>query len=260
MPGIYDTPAMDQRAAKGFVSAEDYESYRPSYPAETVAFIRREARLDERSTVVDLAAGTGLMTRLLRPVGRLIAVEPIPQMRAVLARQVPEAEVLAGYADDMPLETACADAVVTAQAFHWFPTAAALREVARVLRPEGAMAIVWNRKDRSDPFMQRWHDRLAPYRKDSPDHETIPWRDAFADPGAPLEIVAEDHTHWEETVTLGHLKGRVLSVSYVALLDRHGRETVMRLMEEVAGSTDDETPVTLKHVTEAYVARHRPGT
>jgi SAM-dependent methyltransferase len=246
---------IDQRAAKGFTGAAHYDQYRPSYPPETISFIRREAHLGQRSTVVDLAAGTGLMTRLLYPVGRLIAVEPLAEMRAVLAAQVPEAEVLAGYADNIPLETGVADAVVTAQAFHWFPTAAAVKEIARVLKPKGALALVWSKRDRGDPLMRAIHECLEPYRNDSPDFENTPWREPFEAPDAPLKLVARHHMSWEESLTLGHLKGRVLSISFIALLDEAERARVVEQLEELAGSVDDDTPVLLKYFTETLMAR-----
>jgi SAM-dependent methyltransferase len=247
---------MDQRAAKGFTGAEQYDAYRPGYPVETTMFIRREAHLGHRSTVLDLAAGTGLMTRLLWPVGRLIAVEPLAEMRAVLAREVPEAEVLAGVADSIPLEAGTVDAVVVAQAFHWFATAETVREIARVLKPKGTLALVWNKRDLQDPLMRAIHDCLDPYRKDSPDFENTPWREPFEAPDAPLRLVARQHVSWEETITLEHLKGRICSISYIALLDDPGRQQVVQTLAELTGSKDDEAPVTLKYFTETLLARH----
>ena len=247
---------MDQRAAKGFVGAEHYDAYRPGYPAETTMFIRREAHLGHRSTVLDLAAGTGLMTRSLWPVGRLIAVEPLAEMRAVLTKQVPEAEVLAGFADNIPLEAGTVDAVVVAQAFHWFANEAAVREIARVLKPKGVLALVWNKRDLQDPLMRAIHDCLDPYRNNSPEFENTPWREPFEAPDAPLRLVARQHVSWEDTITLEHLKGRICSISYIAVLDDPAREQVVQALAELTGSDDDEMPVTLRYFTETLLARH----
>jgi len=148
---------IDNRAARGFRAAEHYDAYRPGYPSAVIAFIRETARLDQRSTVVDLGAGTGLMTRLLGPVGRLIAVEPVPEMREALRVRVPEAEVMEGTAERMPLPSAMADAVVVAQAFHWFANAQAVLEIGRVLKPGGVLVLVWNVRDPDDHFMERPH-------------------------------------------------------------------------------------------------------
>ena len=108
------------------------------------------------------------MTRLLPPVGRLIAVEPLPEMRQVLAARVPEAEVIAGTAEHTGLPRAVADAVVVAQAFHWFANPDAVREIARILKPEGVLALVWNVRDSSDAFMEKLYAVLAPHRQNSP--------------------------------------------------------------------------------------------
>jgi SAM-dependent methyltransferase len=173
----------------------------------------------------------------------------------VLAKQVPEADVIAGYADNLPLETGTIDLVVTAQAFHWFPTQAAVAEIARVLKPKGTLALVWSKRDRSDPLMAAIHDCLEPYRNDSPDYENTDWRAPFEASDAPLRLVARQHISWEDPVTLGHLKGRIRSISFIALLDEQERARVMTRLEELAGSDDDETPLLLKYFTETVLAR-----
>jgi SAM-dependent methyltransferase len=103
------------------------------------------AALAPAATVVDLGAGTGKLTRLLAErFARVVAVEPAPAMRAVLARLCPTAEVLAGADDDVPLPDASVDAVFAAQSFHWFDDA---DEIARVLRPRGLLVAMFNGPD-----------------------------------------------------------------------------------------------------------------
>ena len=248
--------AIDKRAVKGFAAAaENYAAYRPGYPSAAVAFIRRQAGLDESSTVLDLAAGTGLMTRLLFPVARLVAVEPVAEMRAALPLCAPGAEVLDGTAEDIPLPSGSADAVVVAQAFHWFADAEAVREIARVLKPRGALLIAWNVKDPRDPLMTGIDAILAPYRSTSPGYSSTPWRDVFYEADSPLRLVAHETFPFEEPVTLGQLKGRVLSTSYVALLDTGLQAEVMRRLDRLVGSEDNSTPVCMRYQTEVFVAR-----
>jgi SAM-dependent methyltransferase len=125
--------------------ADAYEQGRPRYPEEALGRLAAELGLDGDSTVIDLAAGTGKLTRDLSPLfGRVIAVEPLDEMRARLDEAVPDAEALAGSADAMPLPDAAADAVFVAQAFHWFATHPALAEIARVIRPGGGLALLFN--------------------------------------------------------------------------------------------------------------------
>src|SRR5439155_1540223 len=104
-----------------------------------------ELGLGTDSTVLDLGAGTGKLTRALVPrFARVIAVEPDGAMRSVLEEVVPGAEALFGSAGAIPLEAESVDAVFTAEAFHWFASDETVAEIARLLRPGGGLAIFWN--------------------------------------------------------------------------------------------------------------------
>ena len=120
---------------------EDYERGRPGWPPEVVDI----PDLPATSTVLELGAGTGKLTRLLTPAfGRVVAVEPANAMRHLLATICPEVEALSGTAHKIPLEDASVDAVFAAEAFHWFDDERALTEIARILRPRGALVLMWN--------------------------------------------------------------------------------------------------------------------
>jgi len=142
-------------AAAGFgAGAQDYERGRPSYPDDLVVWMAERLRIGAGSRVVDLAAGTGKLTRLLVPTGAdLVAVEPVAAMREQLAAVVPGVPALDGTAESIPLAPASVDAVTVAQAFHWFDADAALAEIARVLRPGGALGLVWNERDVREPWV-----------------------------------------------------------------------------------------------------------
>ncbi len=101
--------------------------------------------LDRDATVLDLGAGTGKLTQVLAArYARVIAVEPLDELRELLETRVPEADVRAGAAEEIPLEDASVDAVFAGQAFHWFANDTAVGEIARVLRPGGVLALLWN--------------------------------------------------------------------------------------------------------------------
>ena len=104
--------------------------------------------------MLDLAAGTGKLTRLLAEGGAdVVAVEPVAAMRAVLAEAMPEITVLDGTAETIPLGPASVDAVTVAQAFHWFDAEAALAEIHRVLRRGGGLGLIWNAMDSSPEWV-----------------------------------------------------------------------------------------------------------
>jgi SAM-dependent methyltransferase len=120
---------------------EDYERGRPGWPPEVVDL----PRLPPTATVLDLGAGTGKLTRLLvAAYRRVVAVEPADPMRRVLESVCPQAEVLPGTGQNIPRANASVDAVFAAQAFHWFDDERAVAEIARVLRPRGALVLMWN--------------------------------------------------------------------------------------------------------------------
>jgi SAM-dependent methyltransferase len=120
---------------------EDYERGRPGWPPEVVDI----PGLPPTTTVLDLGAGTGKLTRLLvSRFSHVVAVEPAEAMRRLLVRFCPETQVLAGSAEEIPLADASVDAVFAAESFHWFYGARGLAEIARVLRPQGTLVAMWN--------------------------------------------------------------------------------------------------------------------
>jgi ubiquinone/menaquinone biosynthesis C-methylase UbiE len=114
--------AINEQAARGFAATADaYERGRPEHSAEAAGLLARELGFGPGSRVVDLGAGTGKLTKQLVALGAdVVAVEPIPEMRAKLVETVPGVEALEGTAEDLPLENHSVDAVLVAQAFLWF--------------------------------------------------------------------------------------------------------------------------------------------
>src|SRR3954470_3232904 len=138
-------------------AAEAYELGRPGWPVAALDVIDERLGAPPASAVLDLAAGTGKLTRLLT--GRyaaVTAVEPVAEMRAVLERTVPEATALDGSAEAVPMPDGAVDAVLVAEAFHWFDPEAALAEIRRVATR--GLAVLWNRFD--------WHAAEQPWLRE----------------------------------------------------------------------------------------------
>ena len=134
--------------ASGFsfevVDAIDYDELRPGYAPEAVAWVAERGSLHDGSVVVDLAAGTGQLSRRFAPLGvDLIAVEPAANMRAVLEERLPTVRVEDGTAEAIPFADRSVDAVAVGNAFHHFERGSAFSEIHRILRPRGILALFW---------------------------------------------------------------------------------------------------------------------
>lgn len=225
-------------AAEGFSrSAEAYERGRPKYPAEALELL--VSRLPAGASVLDLAAGTGALTRPLLEAGlEVVAVEPVAEMRAALPAS---ARTLEGTAEAIPLEQGSVDAVVVGQAFHWFDGDAALAEIHRVLRPDGVLALFWNRRVDEDPVNRAIHDLVEPYRANTPTHRRDEWRAAFERTSlfAPL---SENELPNEQQLDADGMEARVGSISFIAALDEPERKRVLERARAIAGEGTVRVP------------------
>jgi SAM-dependent methyltransferase len=128
-------------------AAAEYARHRPRYAEAAIRWCLQPARTD-RPRVADIGAGTGILTSALHQLGAdVVAVEPDPQMLTELRRHVCDVPVVPGTAEAIPLEDGSVDAVLAGQAMHWFEMDRALPEIARVLRPGGILAGLWNIQD-----------------------------------------------------------------------------------------------------------------
>jgi SAM-dependent methyltransferase len=226
--------AIHQSAARGFALApEDYERGRPMYPFEAVRRLVRELRIKPASTVLDLAAGTGKLTRLLAQLGSdIVAVEPVAEMRERLVETLQSVTALGGTAEDIPLDDESIDAVTVGQAFHWFDGDAALAEIHRVLRPGTRLGLIWNVKDESVDWVRQLAEIIEPYRGSAPRVASGAWKEAFerTELFTPLERARFSFVHQTDVVTV---LARVTSISFIAALAPRVRERVVAQVREL---------------------------
>jgi SAM-dependent methyltransferase len=246
-------------AAVGFDRAAGaYELGRASYPAAAVEAILAVTGATPARTLLELGAGTGKLTRELVASGaRVLALEPVAGMREVLAQNAPEAEPLDAVAEAIPLADASVDAVIAAQSFHWFDPVAATDEVARVLQPGGAVALIWNRRDERVAWVRELSRILDGRAGDAPRYRTGLWRRGFdANPAfAPLELETWPH---RGAGGRGIVLARVASISFVAALEEEPRA---QLLAEVAdlldahADTRGRDDLSLPYVTELFTTQ-----
>jgi SAM-dependent methyltransferase len=224
--------------------AEAYERGRPEYAPAVVGALSAELGIGPGAPVLDLAAGTGKLTRALLAGGLdVVAVEPQAPLREMLADRIGAERVREGLAEAIPLDDASVEAVTVADAFHWFDHAAALAEIRRVLRPGGGLAVLSTIPDwRGASWGEELGATMERLRPEHPNFDGPSWKDAVRAAGAwgELREVRVTTSRPSDPEAIVQYLG---SVSWVAALPEEQRaETLAQLATLV---TEGETPAEL---------------
>ncbi len=205
-------------------AADRYDRARPSYPTEAAAWLTGAGP----GRVLELGAGTGKLTAQLVALGHeVVATDPDHRMLGLLAATVPGAHVCTGAAERIPVASRSVDVVVAAQSFHWFDRPRALPEIARVLKPGGVLALVWNVRDEGIPWVRRLGELIGTAERDVD----------------PVVLLGDDpHFGWVDDATYRHWQD----------LDREGLVDLAASRSNVAAMADDERAETLRRVAEMY--------
>jgi SAM-dependent methyltransferase len=242
--------------AESFATVADaYEHGRPEYAPAVVGALAAELGLGPGARVLDLAAGTGKLTRALLAGGLdVLAVEPQAPLRATLSEHVGAERVLEGFAEAIPLGEAAVDAVTVADAFHWFDHGPALAEIGRVLRPGGGLAVLSTIPDwREASWAQELGARMEQLRPEHPNFEGPSWKDSVRAAGGwsdPREVrVTTSHAADPDAIVryLG-------SVSWIAALPAEQRAETLAALAQLID--DGETPEEVRlHVVIGMTSR-----
>ncbi len=248
------------QSATGYATAaQTYVRGRPDYPAEAGEWLREVVGLAPGKSALDLGAGTGKFVPLLLASGaRTQALEPVAEMRAELVSRYGDI-ALAGTAEHIPLPDHSMDAVVCAQAFHWFATEAALSKIRRVLVPGGVLGLIWNARDVEVPWVAALSRITDRYEEGTPRHQSGEWRRLFPAKGfTTLEERSARYAHTGSPEQV--IVERTLSVSFIATLSAEARQEVEHEVRALIRATPELSASTISfpYVTRMYAYRKRP--
>jgi SAM-dependent methyltransferase len=236
--------------------AADYVRYRPTYPPEAIDAILDGLGPPGRIVAADVGAGTGISARLLGERGvRVIAVEPGEVMRRA-ARAHPNVVWAAGRAEATGLASQAVDLVLCAQSFHWFQTADALLEFARILKERGRLAITWNRRSTSDPFTAGYRQAIVDVGGEIAEESRAFDPNVISDSGLFSSPERQSFPNFQR-LDLAGLIGRARSASYVPRTGVEGERLLSLLRALHERYADEDGLVTLVYDTEVFCAN--PG-
>lgn len=244
---MYERNDHDAHARSFDQAADVYDAARPDYPAEAVSWLIGDAT----GPVIDLGAGTGKLTAAIARRGfEVTAVDPSPEMLRVLGDRIPGVAARLGTGESIPADDASAGLVVAAQAWHWVDPALAVPEVARVLRPGGALGLVWNFRDESVDWVRQLGELMdtgAAYASD----EVEP---VVGSPFGPLE---RHEVRWVQELTVDRMLDLARSRSYFITKDPDTQAAVIASLRRLAAEHPDlagRERFELPYVTHCYRA------
>jgi ubiquinone/menaquinone biosynthesis C-methylase UbiE len=235
--------------------ADAYERGRPTYPTDAVRWLLGEQPL----TVLELGAGTGKLTRVMVELGHDVhATDPDEAMLQILEREVPGVPTAQAGAEEIPLGDQSVDAVIAAQAFHWFDLDRALPEIARVLRPGGRVCLLWNARNEKIPWVRRLGAIIGTQEQLRDPAQSLIFSELFG--------FVEEHefTHWQ-TIDRKSIQDLVISRSNIAVLDSDARAAklaeVLAFYDEFGRGMDGmQLPYTTRCFRADVLDRPREGT
>lgn len=239
---------------------DTYVRARPSYPPEVLDLLAERCGLVPQAIVADVGAGTGILTRLLLGRGATVfAVEPNVAMRtaaeAALGRE-PCFRSIASTAEATTLPDRSIDLITAGQAFHWFDPEPTRREWARILRPGGWVALIWNdRRATGTPFLEAYERLLQTYGTDyaSVNHRRISEDDLQACFGDAL--LQRAAFPYRQTLDLASLQARLVSSSYTPAPGQPGHAEMLAALATLFAEHQQAGKVHLDYDTTVFYGR-----
>lgn len=243
-------------AATGFGQHADlYHAARPDYPLALAEWIREQLQLDSSSQVMDLGAGTGkFIPILLQLAPHVTAVEPVAAMLEQLRARFAEVTTLQACSQHLPVPSNQLDAVFCAQSFHWFADALSVAEMARVLRTDGHLVLIWNQRDVTVDWVKALDDLINELEGDTPRYHRGVWQQVLQGSAFVLHHhhqISHPHCGTVQQVVID----RCLSTSFIAALADSRRQALAHLLADLVFQYTGLTaadPIAMPYVTHVY--------
>ena len=194
---------------------ETYDKYRPSYPKEIIDFLNEAIGLNEDSIIADIGSGTGISTKIFLENGNTVyAVEPNKDMRQVAEKSFESCSnfySINGESETTNLQSESIDIIVVAQSFHWFDPVPTKDEFLRILKPNGSVVLLYNRRNNSNEFMDKYLELIGKYGEQYSSES----RDDISNNFFESKTVHEKILHNPQIVDFDGLKGNLVSYSYI---------------------------------------------
>lgn len=229
------TQSLHPAAQQGFGSgASLYQQVRPSYPQEVDTFLQDQLKVLPNSHIVDLGSGTGkFLPHLLKLTTQLTAVEPIASMLTELRQLYPQVATVQARTEQLPLPAQCADVVSCAQSFHWFANLQSLKEIHRILKPQGHLLLIWNQRDISVNWVNALAEMILPFEGDTPRFHNQDWHQVFADTDL-FQLRHEQQFHHTHVGTVEQVVSkRLLSTSFIAAMPAAQQQQLKTQFEQL---------------------------
>jgi ubiquinone/menaquinone biosynthesis C-methylase UbiE len=235
---------------------DDYVKYRPGYPDALVQFLQQRLCIDSQTIIADIGSGTGISAKLWLDLGaKVFAVEPNENMRRAAERDLalyPKFISINGSAEQTALEDKSVDAIVCAQAFHWFCNADTKVEFQRIIKPNGHIALIWNDRDEADALQAAYEKIIQKY---SSDYNQIAHKNITDDIIRQFfNSKIEKHLFtYEQQFDFEGLLGRITSSSYMPTQSDPKFEPMKNEVEILFNQFKEADVVKYKYVTRVFV-------
>lgn len=229
------TESIHPAAQTGFAStAELYQHVRPSYPAAITQWLKTHLQLHSDTYLLDLGAGTGkFLPNLIQVSNHVSAAEPIAEMLQQLREHYPQVQSVQASSQQLPFPDQYFDAVLCAQSFHWFANIESLTEIHRVLKPQAALALIWNQRDERVDWVKALADSIAQYEADTPRFHKQTWKHVFQQQSLFRAVELQTFDHVQQGTVEDVVINRLLSTSFIAAMPQAQQQQLSHQFEHI---------------------------